>query len=480
MLKNIYRPTFNKTKIIATIGPATSGKEMLEKIIMAGVDVCRINMSHGTHEDHAEVITNVREINQKINSNICILLDLQGPKLRLGEMGNDGVLLERGNYVTLTNRNIEGNDKLVPVRYEPLTKDVKPGERILLDDGNLELRIEKVLNEHDLEAIVVRGGLLKSRKGFNLPESDVSMPSLTDKDLLDLEFALKHGVEWIGLSFVRKVSDIRDLRERINASGNTTKIIAKIEKPEAVKNFDEILAIADGIMVARGDLGVEFPMEKVPLLQKDIVEKCLAASKPVIIATQMMESMILNSIPTRAEVTDVANAVLDGADAVMLSGETSVGKNPLKVVEIMEKIVNELEKDRRVYYKGEKPTPDSPSFLSDEICFTAVRMSDHIKAKAIAGMTRSGYTGYKVASFRPEANIYIFTDNHPLLNTMNLVWGVRGFYYDNFASTDKTFSDIIDILKERGIVEDGDRVIHTASMPIIEQARTNTIKISLV
>lgn len=480
MLKNVYKPTFNRTKIVATIGPATSSLEMIKKIIMAGVDVCRVNMSHGTYEQHQQVIENVRAVNKELHSNVCILLDLQGPKLRVGNMGEDGYMLRKGAMVMLTSNDVAGSDKLIPIRFDSLSQDVKPGERILLDDGKILIKIIKVLNDNQVEAEVLEGGVLKSNKGFNLPETKVSFPALTPKDIQDLAFGLKNNVEWVGLSFVRSAADIVDLKNRIAKAGSDAVVIAKIEKPEAVQNIDSIIEVTDGIMVARGDLGVEMPIERVPLIQKEIVEKCLIKAKPVIIATQMMESMIERSMPTRAEVTDVANAVIDGADAVMLSGETSVGEHPVLVVETMDKIVRELEKDKRVYYKGGKPTSDSPIFLSDEICFTAVRMSDHIQAKVIAGMTRSGYNGYKVSSFRPEAAIFIFTDNEVLLNRMNLVWGVRGFYYDQFLSTDETFADVIKVLKDRGVVQKGDKVIHTASMPILKKERTNTIKISVV
>ena len=326
----------------------------------------------------------------------------------------------------------------------------------------------------------VAGGPLSSNKGFNLPDSNLTVPSLTKKDLADLEYGLSQEVDWVALSFVRSADDIVELKRLIAEKGTHTKVIAKIEKPEAVKNIDEIIKVSDGIMVARGDLGVEVPMQRVPLIQKTIVEKCLAAAKPCIIATQMMESMIVDSMPTRAEINDVANAVLDGADALMLSAETSVGKHPLRVIEIMSSIITDIETDRRTYYKGVKPSPESPSFASDEICFTAVRMSDHLHAKAIVAMTKSGFTGFRVASYRPEANVFIFTDNKKLLATLNLVWGVRGFYYDKFVSTDDTFQDVVDMLKAEGMVKQGEYVINCASMPIHKKQRTNTIKVTHV
>jgi pyruvate kinase len=476
----MYKSHFNRTKIVATIGPATSSKAALKQIILAGVDVCRINSSHGLLSDHQEVIKNIREINEEFNSDVCILQDLQGPKLRIGLMENDGVEVFKGQKIMLTSNEVVGNAEKICIRYINLARDVKPGEYILIDDGKIEIRIDSIINETDVEATVTEGGLLKSKKGFNLPQTDVSFPSLTEKDLVDLAFGLENEVEWIGLSFVRKAEDIIDLKRRIREAGKECRVVAKIEKPEAVRNIDEIIAVTDAIMVARGDLGVEMPLQDLPLIQKNIIEKCINAAKPVIVATQMMESMIVNPTPTRAEVSDVANAVIDGADAVMLSAETSVGSYPVKVVETMEKIIRDVEKDKRVYFKGSKPSSTSSTFISDELCFTAVRMSDHLKAKSIVGMTRSGYSALEISSYRPRAEIYIFTNNKPLLKAMSLVWGVRGFYYDQYESTDQTFTDVIEVLKANGLVEKDDTVIHTASMPILNKSMANSIKISIV
>lgn len=475
----MYIENFNRTKIVATIGPATDSEEMLEKIIRAGVDVCRLNFSHGAHDIHQKVIENVRRINDKLNSNVALLQDLQGPKLRIGKVDGEILLVEGNKIIVTTSECISTNERLF-VSYSRLPLDSKPGERILLNDGKSELVIEKIIDHENIEARVVSGGILTSNKGFNLPNTKVTIPCLTEKDLRDLEFGLEQDVDWVALSFVRNAEDIISLKEIISAKGKRTKVIAKIEKPEAIENIDSIIQVTDGIMVARGDLGVEIPLQKVPLIQKKIVQKCIAAAKPVIIATQMMESMITDSMPTRAEITDVANAVLDGADAVMLSAETSVGKYPCRVIEVMNSIIADIESDRRAYYKGVRPDQSSSSFVSDEVCFTAVRMSDHLQAKAIIAMTKSGYTGFKVASYRPEADIYIFTDNKPLLNTLNLVWGVRGFYYDQFESTDQTFDDVINILKQNECVKEGDFVINCASMPIQKKQRTNTIKITTV
>ncbi len=473
-------PRYNKTKIIATIGPATSSYEMLKKIIQAGVDVCRINFSHGEHQNHLEVIERVKQINKELDTNICILGDLQGPKLRIGEIDRGFIELKRGEKLILTTEKCIGNKQKIYINYKSLAQDVKPGERVLLDDGKIELKFTEIINSNSVLAQVIVGGLLKSRKGFNLPNSNLSVPSLTEKDHIDLLFALKHDLDWIGLSFVREAKDILGLRKIINEHNPRTRIVAKIEKPQAVKNFDEILKEADGIMVARGDLGVEMPMQKVPIIQKQIVEKCIIAAKPVIIATQMMESMIENPTPTRAEVNDVANAVLDGADAVMLSAETSVGKYPLKTIQVVEKILGEVEINANPYYKGVKPNEASSTFISDEICFTAVRMSEHLNAKTIIGMTHSGYTGIKISSYRPNCDIFVFTHNHDVLRTLNLVWGVRGFYYENEESTDKTISDALDFLKNNGYVKKGDIVINCASMPLHQKQRTNTLKVSVV
>ncbi|NUM32413.1 MAG: pyruvate kinase [Bacteroidetes bacterium] len=471
---------FNRTKIVATIGPATSKYNVLKKIINAGVDVCRINFSHGEHLSHLQVINNIKKINDDLETNVCILCDLQGPKLRVGEIEGGSVYLKKGENIVLTTQKTLGNNSIIQVSYDKLTKDVKIGEKVLLDDGKIELKILEIVDDYSLKAIILNSGTLLSRKGFNLPDSKLSLKGLTDKDESDLKFALENDIDWIAMSFVRNANDIADLRKLVNKTNPRTQIIAKIEKPEAVKNFDSILANADGIMVARGDLGVEMAMQKVPLIQKQIVEKCLIASKPVIIATQMMESMIENPTPTRAEVNDIANAVLDGADAVMLSAETSIGKFPLKTVQTVEKIINEIESNSNPYYKGSKPQKTSPTFISDEICFTAVRMSEHLNARGIVGMTHSGYTAKKISSFRPNCDIFILTSNRPVLKTLNLVWGVRGFYYDHEESTDKTISDALNFLKTKKYVKNGDIVISCSSMPLSLKQRTNTIKVSQV
>jgi pyruvate kinase len=473
------RGLFNKTKIVATIGPATEEESVLRRIIEAGVDVCRLNFSHGSHDAHLAVIERIRKINQELGTHVSILMDLQGPKLRIGKVDGE-LLLTDGQIITVTTEACLCTNEILYVSYARLALDAKPGERILLNDGKVELKVTEIIDEKSLKAAVVVGGVLTSNKGFNLPETQLTVPCLTEKDLVDLEFGLSQNVDWIALSFVRRPEDILALKQIIGMHEKDTRVIAKIEKPEAVENIKEIIKVADAIMVARGDLGVELPLQRVPLIQKDIVEKCIQAAKPVIIATQMMESMIQDSMPTRAEINDVANAVLDGADAVMLSAETGVGKYPVRVVEVMSSIITDVEKDKRVYFKGKKPSNSSPSFASDEVCFTAVRMSDHLEAKAIVAMTRSGYTGFRVASYRPKAHVFIFTDNFSLLTRLSLVWGVRGFYYDEYVSTDQTFQDVTDILRKEGIVKPGDCVINCASMPIHKKQRTNTIKVTIV
>ncbi len=477
-----FRSKFNRTKIIATIGPSTASYDKLKEIIKEGVDVCRLNFSHGAYEDHEKAILNIRKINEELNSYVGILLDLQGPKLRIGEVENDSILLESGKIIIITTEKCLGTAEKFYIKYDMLTKDIKKGHKILLDDGKVELKVLDIINRKEIKVKVIHGGVLSSKKGFNLPQTNLSIPSITKKDVADIEFGLKHDVEWIGLSFVRKAEEIHELKNIIARQEKRTKVVAKIEKPEAVKNIDAIIEIADAVMVARGDLGVEVPLEEVPLIQKDIVRKCIEASKPVIIATQMMESMIHNPTPTRAETNDVANAVLDGADAVMLSAETSVGKYPVEAIKTMERIVRHIEAQELIYDKGKGPEDiGQRTYPTDVICFTAARMSLHVKnAKAISSMTRSGYTAFKLASYRPKARIFIFTNNRPLLNTLSLVWGIRGFYYDKFVTTDETIHDVNEILKEKGFVKTGDIVVNTASMPIHEKSMTNAVKISKV
>lgn len=469
-----------KTKIVATIGPASSSYDKLVELYNSGVNVFRLNFSHGRQDDHEQVINRIVQLNAEHNAHISILADLQGPKLRTGLMQNNAVELIEGKTIKVTSEEVIGTKEIISVTYEKLSSDLKVGEYILIDDGKLELKVTEILNNKTVLCTVTAGGILSSKKGFNLPNTNISLPSLTEKDLSDLAFIMQQPVNWIALSFVRTSTDIDELRDIIQKHRSPLKIVAKIEKPEAVKNIDSIIEATDAVMIARGDLAVEVPMEEMPLIQKNIIEKCIQNSKPVIIATQVMESMIDMSRPTRAEITDVANGVLDGADAIMLSGETSVGKNPAKVVQTIAKIIDRTEQEDEIYNKHHLPNKNSKSFLSDAICFNACKIADDVNATAINGMTYSGYTAFMLASNRPKAAIHIFTSNKNLLNTLGLVWGVDVYYYDKFVSTDESIDDIIEILKNENLVKSEDIVVSTASMPIRGRGRTNMVKISQI
>ncbi|MFC0261817.1 pyruvate kinase [Fontibacter flavus] len=470
---------YNKTKILATIGPASNNIDILRSLANAGANVFRLNFSHGNHEGHAEVIQMIRKINKDNGWNIGILQDLQGPKIRVGEMEDGGVMIKPGQKITITNEPVVGNAELVSTVYKNLPNDVKSGDRILIDDGNIELAVNNT-DGKNVRCVVIHGGVLKSRKGINLPNTKVSAPSLTEKDLKDLEFGLEQDVDWIALSFVRTADDIKDLRERIKKSGKDCKIVAKIEKPEALKNIDAIIEATDAIMVARGDLGVEVPMETVPLWQKQMVNKCKLACKPVIIATQMLESMTTHPRPTRAETNDVATAVLDGADAVMLSAETASGQFPVNAVKAMSSIINYIENNHDVFHHLYKIPEDDANFYSKNLTLMAARLSRNVKAKALVGITSSGNTALRLASFRPLANLLLFTRNRKLMTQMSLVWGVRSYHYESNISTDATFMDIQDQLKKDGFVKEGDIIINTASMPLKAKGHTNMLKIHVV
>jgi pyruvate kinase len=468
-----------RTKIIATVGPACSNPDTLLEMVKEGVDLFRFNFSHGTHEGHKIFFEQVHRINRVHNLNVGILADLQGPKIRIGMVKGGNVDLKPHSRVTITDLESESTAERLFVSYDKLAKDVKKGEQILIDDGKIVLSVNESLNEHEFTADVIYGGVLTSKKGVNFPQSKLSIPSITEKDWNDLEFAIKYRASWIALSFVRSADDILNLKKQIKQK-HSVKVIAKIEKPEAIENLDGIIQAADGIMIARGDLGVELPLEKVPLIQKDVIRRCIKASKPVIVATQMMESMIQNPVPTRAEINDVANAMIDGADAVMLSGETSAGKYPVEVIKVLGRIMHHIEGQEVVYNKNLVPMVGSPDFYSDAVCYNACRIAEEVNAKAIVGMTRSGYTAFMLSSYRPHAHIYIFTDNPDLLNILSLSWGVKGFYYDRFASTDETIHDVLELLKKKNLVTIGDVVVNTGSMPIGRQGKTNMLKLSVV
>jgi len=468
------------TKIVATLGPACSEEEQLKDLIRAGADVLRLNFSHGNHADKQVVVDRITKINNDHNLNIGILADLQGPKLRVGEMKDGGQPVKSGDIITFTSEKCVGTSEKAYMSYTSFAQDVKVGEKVLCDDGKLVFEVVESDGDKNVKLKALFGGVLKSNKGVNLPDTNISLPSLTKKDREDLAFILTLPVHWIALSFVREAKDITELKALIAEGNHKAKVIAKIEKPEAVANIKEIIKVTDAIMVARGDLGVEVPLEKLPYIQKQIIRKCIQKAKPVIVATQMMESMIHNPSPSRAEVADVANAVLDGTDAVMLSGETSVGDHPALVVETMSKIIADAEKHYELQDKRPKPNKGSETYYSDTICISASKIADDVKADALCGLTVSGYTAFKLASYRPNARIFVFSAIKELLPTMNLIWGVKPFFYDTFESTDGTIADIEVILKEKGHLKAGDTMVNTGSMPLKKRFRSNMLKITIV
>ncbi|WP_129022036.1 pyruvate kinase [Edaphocola flava] len=470
-----------KTKIVATVGPASDTYEKLLGLVEAGVNVFRLNFSHGAYEKHKEVIDLIRKINAEYPFNIAILADLQGPKLRIGEMENNGVFFDEGDIITFTNELCVGNKEQVYMSYTEFAKDVKVGETVLLDDGKIETKVEEIFAaEGKVKARVINAGILSSKKGVNLPDTAVSIPSLTEKDLRDLDFIIEQEIDWIGLSFVRKPEDIKNLRALIEAKNSGAKIIAKIEKPEALEHLRDIIIASDAVMVARGDLGVELPLERIPNIQKEIVRKCIHRAKPVIIATQMMESMMDRTRPNRSEITDVANAVLEGADAVMLSGETAMGQHPALVVKTMSNIIVETEKQEMVYNRNLTPQPHSPSFLSDALCYNACKIAEDIKANALIGMTQSGYTGFMLSSFRPHAPLFVFTKTQSLVNQLSLSWGVNAFFYSNEEGLDDIIFEQIDFLKQKGLLKKDDVVVNTGSTPVSAHLPTNMLKITKI
>ena len=418
----------HKTKIVATVGPACNTYEKLLELVQEGVNVFRLNFSHGTHEQHRQVMGHITAINATFPFNIAILADLQGPKLRVGEIAENALYLKKGDEFYFTNEMCVGTLDNIYISYPDFHKDVRIGEKILLDDGKIEVVVKEIGSDNRVKVTVLAPGVLSSKKGVNLPDTNISLPSLSEKDLADLDFIIRHDdIDWIALSFVRRPDDVLQLREILKSRNSKAKIIAKIEKPEALEHLREIILASDAVMVARGDLGVELPLEQVPMIQKNIVRKCIHRAKPVIIATQMMESMIDRTRPNRSEITDVANAVLEGADAVMLSGETAVGQYPALVISTMVKIIKEVEKEAMVYNRNLVPQPHSPSFLSDALCYNACEMAKDVQADALVGMTQSGYTGFMLSSFRPHAPLYVFTKTQTLVNQLSLSWGYRLF-----------------------------------------------------
>jgi len=470
-----------KTKIVATLGPASSSTKVIKKLIFAGVDVFRLNFSHGVHDEFERIISDVRALNAKLETHVAILADLQGPKIRTGEIKNGSKTLAKGDLVIFTTNKPDGESDKIFISYENFPRDIRAGETILLDDGKISLRIVKTDGKCDVVAKVLNGGILLPRKGVNLPNTNLSLPSLTPKDIADLDFILKHEIDLIALSFVRSEYDIEALKKLIQDKTTTFNppVIAKIEKPEAIKRIDAIIDAADGVMVARGDLGVEVPLQQVPLIQKKIVKKCLSKAKPVIIATQMMEGMLNNPRPTRAEVNDVANSVMDGADALMLSGETSVGQYPVETVETMQKIISEVEHYEDIFNKFQSPEmKNNERFISDSIIYSGCKVASEAKAKAIVSVASSGYSTAKISSHRPKAKIFVFTSDQHILRRLNLLWGVQPLWFDRFLHTDQTISDLMDELKSKGLIQTGDLVVHISNMPINQPGKSNMLKLS--
>lgn len=471
----------HKTKIVATVGPACNTYEKLLALVQEGVNVFRLNFSHGTHEEHKQVITHITKINQTFPLNVAILADLQGPKLRVGEIKDNALPLNMGDEFYFSNIKTVGTLDNIYISYPDFHKDVRIGEKILIDDGKIEVLVVEITADDRVKVKVTSPGVLSSKKGVNLPDTKISLPCLTEKDLADLDFIISQdNVDWVALSFVRRPQDILDLRAILKEKNSNAKIIAKIEKPEALEHLREIILASDAIMVARGDLGVELPLEQIPMIQKNIVRKCIHRAKPVIIATQMMESMIDRTRPNRSEITDVANAVLEGADAVMLSGETAMGQYPELVIKTMVSIINEVEKDEVVYNRNLVPQPHSPSFLSDAVCYNACEIAAAVSANALIGMTQSGYTGFMLSSFRPKSPLFVFTKTQTLINQLSLSWGVQAFYYANEESLDQIIADQINFLKEKDLLKEGDVVVNTGSTPVQEHLPTNMLKITRV
>ena len=471
--------TRKKTKIVATLGPACSSREVIKDMIDAGVNVFRINFSHADYTDVKERIDIIRGLNEEFNYTTAILADLQGPKLRVGVMKED-VVVNPGDIITFqTAEDVPGTAERVYMNYKEFPRDVNPGEKILLDDGKLMFEAIETNRTTEVVCRVIQGGPLKSKKGVNLPNTKVSLPALTKKDIKDALFAIENKVDWIALSFVRTAEDLMELQDLISKNSDyKIPIIAKIEKPEGVENIDKIVAYCDGLMVARGDLGVEVPAHEVPLIQKKLVNRAKTARIPVIIATQMMETMITSLTPTRAEVNDVANSVMDGADAVMLSGETSVGNYPVQVIEKMTQIIEAVEDSPLIQVPQNTPQVKTKRFITKTICYHAASMANAIKAKAICTLTNSGYTAFQISAWRPQAHILVFTSNKRILTQLNLLWGVKSFYYDRFVSTDDTVTDINNMAKDKGYVEKGDFLINLAAMPITDKGMVNTLRVS--
>ena len=470
-----------KTKIVATLGPSSSKPKIIEKMILEGVNVFRINFSHADYDLVKEKIKIIRSIDKKLKRSSSILGDLQGPKIRLGKIEENCRVLNGQEYEFYTDKEFIGNNNKGYINYNEFAKDLSKNEKILIDDGKLIFKVLSSNKKSHVRAKVIQGGVLKSNKGVNLPNTKLSLPSLTKKDINDAKFIFENNFDWIALSFVRTKNDIQDLLKLMNKNLDyKIPIIAKIEKPEAINNIEEIIKFSDGLMVARGDLGIEIPAEEVPLIQKELVIKSKKSKIPIIIATQMMESMIENLSPSRAEVNDVANSVMDGADAVMLSGETSVGNYPVEVVRSMTSIIKKVENSNLIKIPQSFSNEITKRHITNSICFNAAKMSNEIKAKAISTLTNSGYTAYQISAWRPNAHILVFSSNKKILTQLNLLWGVKAFYYNNFKSTDKTVEEINEIALNMGYIQKKDLMINLTSMPVKNKGMVNTLRVSVI
>ena len=472
---------FKKTKIIATLGPATNSIEMIERLIKSGVDVLRVNFSHADHKDVKRIVNDVNVIRKKLNNHVTLLADLQGPKIRIGEVIENRELKKNEKISFTTNKSIVNKKNIIEINYPSFAKDVKSGDKVLIDDGKIIFKAISSNKNDVVEAKVIQEGVLKSRKGVNLPNTKISQPALTKKDIRDAIFALNNSFDWIALSFVRSKKDILELKELISKNcDHHIPIISKIEKPEAIKKMDEIIKVSNGVMVARGDLGIEIPAEEVPLNQKMLVTKCKKAGIPIVIATQMMESMIDSLTPSRAEVNDVANSVMDGADGIMLSGETSVGKYPCEVVKKIKNIIIGVEDSHLISVPRNLPSVKTDRIITKSICMNAAKIANDISASAICTLTHSGYTGWQISSWRPSSLVIVFTSNKKILTQLNLLWGVKCIYYNKFKSTDKTVEEVNQLALDCKYVKKGDFVINLAAMPIYEKGHVNTLRITKI
>mgnify|MGYP000365603680 CR=1 FL=1 len=470
--------TTSRSKIVATMGPACSSKEVLKQMIIEGVDVCRLNFSHGTHDDHLNFIKLIREINNELGIHTAIMADMQGPKLRIGNIENNALQLNQDDLIHFVSEDCLGTKEKIFMSYKQLPQDVNPGDIILVDDGKIKLQVVETNRKDKVTLKVLFGGILSSKKGVNLPDTKIALPSLTEKDRQDAIFALQQDVDYIALSFVRTATDIIDLRELIKKEKKNAGIIAKIEKPEALREIDEIIDATTAIMVARGDLGVEVAFDQVPMIQKNIIQRCLACSRPVIVATQMMESMITNFRPTRAEATDVANAVLDGADALMLSGETSTGRDPVQVIRAMQQIITHTENHGYSFYRNKPPVDFTPTFFPDSICYTATVLAKQTNAAGIITFTHSGLSAIRLSAQRPSARIFAFTGNITLIPKLSLMWGVTPLFFDEQKNIETAIEQSIAILRKKEFVKDNDILVHVGSIPQNLKGRANMIRIT--